>query len=64
MFRPQQDYVSVANGAAMQAALREMSRDERARAQIANNGLETISQRHTCAHRASELIEICKELGA
>ncbi|HLQ51285.1 MAG TPA: glycosyltransferase [Terriglobales bacterium] len=64
LFRAQQDYVSVGDGAAMQATLREMSRDERARAQIANNGFETIRQRHTCAHRAAELIEICKELGA
>ena len=64
LFRAQQDYVSVGDGAAMQATLREMSRDERARAQIANNGFETISQRHTCAHRAAEFIEICKELGA
>ncbi len=64
MFRAQQDYVSVGDCTTMQATLREMSRDERARAQIANNGFETIRQRHTCAHRAAELIEICKELGA
>jgi spore maturation protein CgeB len=24
--------------------------------------LETIRQRHTCAHRAAQLIEICQEL--
>ena len=27
------------------------------------DGLETIRARHTCAHRASQLIEICEELG-
>jgi spore maturation protein CgeB len=64
LFRPQHDYLCARDGAAMGTILREMSRDERARAQIASNGLETIRQRHTCAHRAAALIEIFKELGA
>jgi spore maturation protein CgeB len=63
LFRPQQDYLCASSGAAMQAILQEMSRDERARSQIAGSGLNTILQRHTCAHRAAELIEICQELG-
>ena len=64
LFRARQDYVCAGSGANMQAILREMSRDECARAQIARNGLENIRQRHTCAHRAAELIEIFQELGA
>jgi spore maturation protein CgeB len=64
LFRARQDYVCARDGAAMQAILREMSRDERARTQIAHNGCETIRQRHTCVHRAAELIEILEELGA
>jgi spore maturation protein CgeB len=37
-------------------------RDDRARQQLAENGLETIRARHTCAHRAQQLLEICTEL--
>ena len=29
----------------------------------AANGLDTIRSRHTCAHRAEQLLEICEELG-
>ena len=35
-----------------------------ARQQLADNGSETIRRRHTCAHRAQQLIEICDELEA
>ena len=62
LFRAQQDYLCAGDGAAMQAIVQEMSRDERARSQIASNGFNTILQRHTCAHRAAELIQICQEL--
>ena len=62
LFRSQQDYLCAGDGAAMQAIVQEMSRDERARSQIANNGFHTILQRHTCVHRAAELIQICQEL--
>jgi len=37
-------------------------RDDRARQQIAASGLETIRARHTCAHRAQQLLEICHQL--
>ena len=62
LFHAQQDYLCAGDGVAMQAIVQEMSRDERARSQIANNGFHTILQRHTCAHRAAELIQICQEL--
>lgn len=63
LFRREQDYVCASSGEAMRAILHEMSRDEAARSQIAENGFNTILQRHTCAHRAAELITICQELG-
>jgi spore maturation protein CgeB len=47
----------------MAAEIRHLLRDEMARRQLAANGLETIAKRHTCAHRASELLQICEELG-
>jgi len=63
LFRPEQDYLCAPSGTAMREILREMSRDEAARSQIAENGFDTILRRHTCAHRAAELIAICQELG-
>jgi len=63
LFRPGQDYVCVPDGHAMQAEIRYLLQDEKARQQIAANGRETIEQRHTCRHRAQQLLEICEELG-
>ena len=62
LFRPGQDYICVADSRAMIAELRHLLRDESARQQLAANGLETIHSRHTCAHRAQQLLEICHEL--
>ena len=44
------------------AELQHLLRDESARRQIGANGRQTILQRHTCAHRAEQLIAICEEL--
>jgi spore maturation protein CgeB len=63
LFRPGQDYICAENGRAMEAELSRLLRDDDARAQMAANGLQTIQQRHTCAHRAVQLLEICEELG-
>ena len=46
----------------MIAELTHLLRDDYARQQLAANGLETIRKRHTCAHRAEQLVEICHEL--
>jgi spore maturation protein CgeB len=62
LFRPGEDYVSVADGSAMQAEIAHLLRDEAARRQIAMSGLETIQKRHTCSHRAAQLLDICSEL--
>ncbi len=62
LFRPGQDYLLASDGAQMAGEIERLVRDERARAQIAANGLETIRARHTCAHRAAQLLEICEEL--
>jgi spore maturation protein CgeB len=63
LFRPEQDYVSVADGNAMQARIGELLTDDAARRQLAENGLATIHARHTCDHRAEQLLEICEEIG-
>ncbi len=62
LFRPGDDYLVVPDGATMRAEIERLLRDDGARRQIAENGLATIRRRHTCAHRARQLIEICEEL--
>ncbi len=62
LFRPDVDFVSVADGRAMAAEIACLLTDEDARRQLGNNGIETIRKRHTCAHRARQLVEICEEL--
>ncbi len=62
LFRPGQDYVLVADGKQMVAALEHLTRDGKARQQLAENGLKTIRERHTCRHRAQELMSIYQEI--
>lgn len=62
LFRPGQDYVVAQSGAEMKSLIQSLLRDDAARRQIAANGRDTILRRHTCAHRAAELIDICGEL--
>jgi spore maturation protein CgeB len=64
LFRPGEDYLAVNNGREMEAELHRLLGDEVARRQLADNALQSIRQRHTCAHRARQLIEICQELSA
>jgi spore maturation protein CgeB len=54
----------VRDGVEMTRALRELTNDAGLRASLVRNGLETISKRHTCAHRADELIAIAERLRA
>jgi len=56
------DYVVVNSGAAMTDAIQHLLRDESARRQLGANGRQTILQRHTCTHRAEQLVAICEEL--
>jgi spore maturation protein CgeB len=62
LFRPGEDYVVVKDGPAMIVELKHLLNDDKAREQVSASGLETIRQRHTCAHRASQLLEICEEI--
>jgi spore maturation protein CgeB len=63
LFRSGQDFLCASDSRAMQHEIERLLRDDAARAQIAASGLETIRARHTCAHRALQLMEICEELG-
>ncbi|HEX8432505.1 MAG TPA: glycosyltransferase [Longimicrobium sp.] len=63
LFRPG-DYAVAATPAEMEAALLHFARDEDAGLRQAERGLETILARHTCDHRADELLAILASLGA
>jgi spore maturation protein CgeB len=62
LFRPGEDFVITQSGQEMKQAIQWLLRDATARRQIAANGRETILRRHTCGHRAAQLVEICGEL--
>ena len=63
LFRPGEDYLVVASGPQMEAEIRRLVKDDTARRQMAGNGLATIRSRHTCEHRARQLLDICEEIG-
>jgi spore maturation protein CgeB len=46
----------------MLASMQYLLRNRAAAADQAARGLETLLARHTCAHRAQQLIAICQEL--
>lgn len=62
LFRPGHDYVVVPDGAAMKSELDRLIRDEHARRQMGESGRATILARHTCEHRAQQLLDICEEV--
>ena len=51
-------------GDRMKEMIAALLKDERARKQVAANGFQTIRRRHTCAHRAEQLMEIHAELAS
>ena len=61
LFRPE-DYIVVNTGTEMKSAIQHLLGDESARRQIGANGRATILQRHTCVHRAEQLVDICEGL--
>ncbi len=64
LFRPGQDYLVAQDGGDMQRRLRDVIRNPGLRASLARSGLETIRARHTCTHRAAELMDVAARLGA
>jgi spore maturation protein CgeB len=62
LFRPGQDYIYVPDTDAMVSELKHLLHDDHARVQLAANGLETIRARHSCLHRAEQLVDICREM--
>jgi len=64
LFHPGRDYRVARTGAEMEGHLRALRADPDLRQALAASGLATIRARHTCAHRAEELITIAESLRA
>lgn len=63
LFSPGEDYLVAPDGEAMEAHLRALCADSAMREGLARRGLETVRVRHTCGHRADELLDILGTLG-
>jgi spore maturation protein CgeB len=64
LFRVGEDFLMVRSGEEMTNALRDIGNDAELRKEVIRSGLETIRNRHTCAHRVDELLRIAERLGA
>jgi spore maturation protein CgeB len=64
LFRPGEDFLFARDGAEMADHLRSLKNDPDLRASLVQSGLETIRARHTCGHRADELLDVASRLGA
>ncbi|MGY2050035.1 CgeB family protein [Methylobacterium sp. JK268] len=62
LFTPGRDFLLAEDGAAMTRHLRALREDPALRAELAAHGLATIRARHTCAHRAEELLAVVARL--
>jgi spore maturation protein CgeB len=62
LFRVDEDFLMVEDEAQMTQALRRIANEPDLRRSLAAKGLETVRARHTCAHRADELLAIVNEL--
>ena len=64
LFRADVDYLVARNGAQMTRHLRDLAADPQWTSGLASRGLQTILQRHTCAHRVDELLRIVTGLNS
>jgi spore maturation protein CgeB len=58
LFRPEQDYLLARDCGEMREAMQAILEFPEFAAQLRESGLETIRARHTCSHRADELLAI------
>jgi spore maturation protein CgeB len=64
LFRAGEDFLMVRDGSEMTRALVQLKNEPELRASLVRSGLETIRARHSCGHRADELIAIVEQLRA
>jgi spore maturation protein CgeB len=62
LFRPGEDYLIGRDGPEMTRHLSALKHDAGLRAALVRSGLQTVRARHTCAHRADELLAIAHAL--
>ncbi len=62
LFEPGRDFLVVWSGQEMMRAMRALSHDAGLRQSLRQSGLAAIHARHTCAHRADELLAIAEAL--
>lgn len=62
LFRVGTDFLMAQNGAEMTKCIWEVIHNEKKASSLSHHGLQTIRNRHTCAHRVDELMNICEEL--
>jgi spore maturation protein CgeB len=63
LFSAGEDFLMARDGEEMTRLLREVLSDEALATSLAERGRRTILERHTCAHRVDELLDILLELG-
>jgi spore maturation protein CgeB len=63
LFRPGENFLVARSGDEMTAHLRRLRDDAGLRAALAASGLARVRARHTCGHRADELLAIAADLG-
>jgi spore maturation protein CgeB len=63
LFTPGMDYLVARDGAQMRRHLAVLMHEPELRERLAAHGLATIHARHSCAHRAGELLRIVEALG-
>ena len=62
LFQPERDYLVARDCAEMREAMQAVLELPEFAAQLSESGLRSVRARHTCAHRAQELLEIDAEL--
>jgi spore maturation protein CgeB len=62
LFRPGADYLVARNAEEMKRHIHAILHERGVAEALRQNGMQTIQQRHTCAHRVDELLKIHEEL--
>ena len=63
LFTPGEDFLFAGDGREMRRRLRDVLCDAALAASLRERGRRTILARHTCGHRADELVAVARELG-
>ena len=62
LFSPGLDFLQAQNPEEMRMLMRDLANDQALRASLAKQGRQTIEARHSCIHRARELLRIVATL--